>query len=204
MTTMTTDQNRVIHLDPDALVQLPPDVFLAGVRHDEIGGHNTIALVDLARHIIDMAEAREHLAAERDRLATVADHPAATYADSTTTPLPGKVERWTNPTTALLNRVIDWEHRRINALDGRASPYDTTAREAVHLLRDAVQVLRTEAVDTLRAAAEDVFDTAMPAYMARWLEARALVLERGQDVHDPDVFDAAIAEVTAAAAERAR
>jgi len=55
------------------------------------------------------------------------------------------------------------------------------------------------AVDTLREAAADVFDTGMPAYVARWLEARALVIERGQDITDPEVLDAAVAEATAAA-----
>lgn len=189
-------QNRVIHLDPDALVVIPPTMVLTGVRHDQIDGRNTVALGDLARHIVDMEEARQHVdtSADREHLAAVVANPAHVYVDSTTAPLPGGVEYGTNPTTDLLARVSAWERKSA----GHPSPLRSA--EAVELLRDAVQVLRTVAVDTLRVAAADVFDTAMPAHVAQWLEARALVLERGQDATDADILDAAIAELVRAVA----
>lgn len=183
----TSTQNVVLHLDPDALVILPDAESLPGVRHDLIDGHNTVALGDLSRHIVRMAEER----AERLRLAGIAAHPASAYTDSTTAPLPGKVERGTNPTTDLLARVHAWE-------TDDSIPHDA----AYDLLRDAVQVIRTVAVDTLRVAAEAVFDTGMDAHVARWLEARAAVLELGKDASDPDIMDAAVAETTRAAAAR--
>jgi hypothetical protein len=139
-----SDQNSVIYLDPDALVRIPDDVFLTGVRHDQIDGHNTIALGDLARHVVDMADARDHLA-------RIAEHPAAAYAEP----------------------------------DPAPAPLDDATRIAV--------------ADALDAAAADVFDTAMPAYVARWLEARAAVTRLGGDVTDPDVMDMAVAEMTARA-----
>lgn len=185
-------QNRVIHMDPDALVQLPEGVLVPGARHDVIDGHTTVSLGDLARHVIDMADAREHVA----ELARIADQPAHAYVDSTTAPLPGKVEHGTNPTTQLLDDV-----RRLHLAHERGLITDDEAnRSAAELLASAVQVIRTVSVDTLRVAAGNVFDTAMPAYVARWLEAYALMLERGHDVHDADAFDAAVIETTAVAA----
>lgn len=183
---MNTASNVLLNLNPTADVILADDVTLPGVIHQIIDGHNTAALGDVARHVAGEAETRE-------RLATIATAPATAYVESSTTaPLPGHVERGINPTSHLLDRVARWE-----AGEG---PND----DSFTLLRDAVQVIRTVAVDTLRSAAVGVFDTAMPAEVARWLEARALLLERGHDVHDSDRMDAAIHETTLAAQRRAR
>lgn len=133
-------------------------------------------------------------------LAAVAANPAHTYVDSTTAPLPGRVTHGTDPTSDLLDRVRGLYLARERGLITE----DERNIDAAKLLADAVQVIRTVAVDTLRVAAGDVFDTAMPAYVARWLEARAAVLELGKDVHDPDVMDYAIAEMTARARARAQ
>lgn len=145
-----------------------------------------------------LAELPPYPPAVRERLDAIAENAAHAYVESVlTTPLPGRVVHGTNPTADLLARVSRWEQNAAVTADTRDRD-----RDAVELLRDAVQVIRTVAVDVHRAAAGDVFDTAMPAYVARWLECRALMLERGHDVHDLDLWEPTYAEVERLAAER--